>query len=491
MNNDKNLENGFKSMFDFDEIEQQDWNAPSEQVWVNIEDDLKKKNLRILMYSWISTFGIFLFCAAIYFYSSQKPTNLLSQLTKTTSEVQLQNKSFETSQSQVANQNNIITVAENKVVNNLNSITYENNKNIFENKKSSNKNIGSSKLTTLATNNVFKNQAINKNLVDNELNINGIIPIIVSSDKKEETKVNTTDVINIFESKSPSTLLEALPLVAISMLQINKTVTNEIQNLHLLTPIKVSKSLPIVVSLVANNFKLQNNIKGSVSNFDGEKLNNAFSFGINIAKPLRNSFIEIGAAYSQLNYTLNYDIALPFNGKGETQNKNGNFDNTYNGSVPTSFGNLNMQMVLARQQGHSIVQGEAIPLTAKGSERLSFINIPISWGKSIRLAPKFYATGKMTFSNNILLKASTQFEEVVSHHDAVLETLTVVKTSPKPTIWTPFLGASVGLNYNINSRLGIGATTFLQQSLQPMFKNEQYRNSPSIFGGGINLEYRF
>ena len=484
MNNDNNFGKGIKSMFDFDEIEQQDWNAPSEQVWLNIEDDLKKKNRRILMYGWVSTLGVFLFCAAIYFYSCQKPSNLLSQLTKNTTEVQVQNKFIETPQSRGANQNNVIAVD-----NNFGSNGYANKKNVLINTKSDN--IESSKSKIIEGNSDVKKQTLSIDLTDYVVNNNGIVPINVLGDEKVETKINTADALNNKDAKSPSTSVEALPLVAFTMLQNNNKVIFDVQNLPLLASIKVSKVLPIVFSLVANNFKLQNNIKGNVSNFDGEKLKNAFSLGINVAKPLRNSFIEIGAAYSELNYTLNYDIALPFNGNGETQNKNGNYDNTYNGSVPTSFGNLKMQMVLARQQGHSVTQGEAIPLTAKGLERLSFINIPISWGKNIRLAPKFYATGKMTFSNNFLLTSSTQFEEVVSHHDAVLETLTVVKSSPKPTIWTPFMGASVGINYRLSSKLGIGASTFLQQSLQPMFKSEQYNNSPAIFGGGINVEYRF
>ena len=498
MNNDNNLEKSFKSVFDFDEIEQSDWNIPSEQVWVNIEGDLKRKNRRILMYSWLSTLGVFLFCAAIYLFGYKKPENLLSQLTKSTTEIQAKTYSnFSTinaQQIQAVTQNAspvkkvqaVESIFENKVekIDNLKENKF--NQSLLDN-KFENKNASISKQTVVVNSIVTENQIPNTNLVVNDV----LVPTTESIDNKEQAVAYNNKANNVSEPRSSSSLLEALPVWTFSMLNVNKTNLLNISNLPSITPIKISKPSSIVVSVIANSFKLENRIKGNISKFDGEKLKNAFSVGINVSKPLRNSFVEIGAAYAELNYVLNYNIALLFNGNGETQNKRGNFDNIYNGSVPTSFGNLNMQMVLARQQGHSVTQGEAIPLTAKGTERLSFINIPISWGKNIRLAPKFYATGKMTFSNNFLLTSSTQFEEVVSHHDAVLETLTVVKSSPKPTIWTPFMGASVGINYRLSSKLGIGASTFLQQSLKPMFKSEQYSNTPAIFGGGINVEYRF
>ena len=244
-----------------------------------------------------------------------------------------------------------------------------------------------------------------------------------------------------------------------------------------------------VKRIITNN--LPSNIKVDFPNFDGEKSVSAYQVGLNLIKPLKKSNIEFGISLLQLRYQLEYNLALPFNIFGETYSANGEAHSTYQGNVSTSLGSLNMEMVLARQSNQNVLQGENVPISANGTETLTFINLPISWGKSIALSKKINFVPKITFNNSFQVASKTDFQSVVSHHSAVRETGTLVKNSPTPNFWTPLAGGSVELNYILTPKWTFGVDAFLHQSLQPMFKNDVYSNTPRFFGVGTNLKYSF
>lgn len=467
-----NMEQPFRSSFDFDELESEEWNTPSDDVWENIEDDLTKKKRRFAFWWWLPVAGLSTLLLLIFVNRISKNQENLNK-----------NAYFK----QEKAEKKIVQQTENgiEVSANVQKISLLDKNVQTENiKKTSSYVKNSAKLSD----NFLPKQE--KSTIENTTKVGSIF-------SENKNSVDTfSKVVSVLEKQNETPIkrvqnkdsIDFLPNLKFSISPTEKNIM--IAEVPIL--IKKPSSAPrFIFSVGANTFGLRNEIKGNVGKFDGESFDYAYSVGASIIKPFKKMFFEVGVDFSQINYKLSYDLALPFNGLGEVQNTNGSFDNTYNGSVPTSLGDLKMEMTLARSSAQVVTQGEQIPISARGSERLSFVQVPISWGRNFAIAPKWNFTGKVTLNNMFNVGSRTQFGEVISHHEGVKETKTQVKISPTPSVWCPLIGTSAELDYVLAKKWTIGANIFAQQSLIPIFKNDNYSNTPYLFGAGTNLKYRF
>ena len=478
-----NLEKKFQSQFSFDELETEDWNVPSDKVWNNIETNLQKKKRRVFFW-WFPTlaFSAALFLVFIYVENENKKSRI--SVEKVTTKNNFTNSSVETK-----TQNSNSEAA-------INSI----NPNISEKNQGDKIKSNDNKASFLSKN---KAKIVNTAVFSSENDVKSLFegkdknPSVLTYKDTELEKglsiVPNNSTVILAEEKTAREIrseenIALIPSLSIREINFLKNIQPESAYPKLRKPISKSK---FAVSLAANTFFIQDKVKGNFVKSGGESFDYAYTIGASVIKPFKRVFFEAGIGFSQMNYKLKYDLVLPFNGVGETKSTDGNFDNTYNGSVPTSLGDLKMEMVLARISSQTVQQGEQIPISANGTERLTFLQVPLSLGKNFAIAPKLSFTGKATLNNLLRVATRTSFDQVISHHDNVHETNTSVKTSPTPNAWCPFLGGSVEINYKLNSKWTISANTFAQQSLLPIFKNDKYSNTPYLLGFGTDLKYAF
>ena len=486
MNNNNNIEQRFQSVFDFDELENQDWNVPSDTVWQGVEDELKQKKRRAFFWWWFPVLAISVGGFLYLYKGEQKQQNEAAIIEKNI------NNNVKSGNENIAKDNEKVII-NNTISSESNVYAVEKTNKpatgIFSSKnKSTNKNINQSKSENINFNKKTNNENV---FSQNET-------IVIAPEKEQINNDEQKKATSIFKEKQLEILafLPNLPFLFLKNKE-KEIVLPDYAPINQIT--KTSKPKHLIIALQANTVgvkriitnNLPSNIKVDFPNFDGEKSVSAYQVGLNLIKPLKKSNIEFGISLLQLRYQLEYNLALPFNTFGETYSANGEAHSTYQGSVPTSLGNLNMEMVLARQSNQNVLQGEAVPISANGTETLTFINLPISWGKSIALSKKINFVSKVTFNNSFRVASKTDFQSVVSHHSAVRETATLVKDSPTPNLWTPLAGGSVELNYILTPKWTFGLDAFLHQSLKPMFKNDVYSNTPRFFGVGTNLKYAF
>ena len=486
MNNSNNIEQRVQSIFDFDELENQDWNVPSDIVWQGIEDELKQKKRRAFFWWWFPVLAI-AFGGFLYLCKGEQ-----NQQNKAIVNEKSSGNIVKSANESIVNDNKKEVKSNTSISKSIIYAVEKTNKSatgVFSNKnKTKNSNVKQSKNESMNLKEKTNNESV---FFQNEATL--IIP------EKEQISSDESKKMTSGLDKKILETLSFLPALPFSFLKIEEKEIASPDYAFLSPIIKTSKPKHLMIALQANTVgvkriitnNLPSNVKADFPNFDGEKSVSAYQVGLNLIKPLKKSNIEFGISLLQLHYKLEYNLALPFNTFGETYDANGEAHSTYQGNVSTSLGSLNMEMVLARQSNQNVLQGENVPISANGTETLTFINLPISWGKSIALSKKINFVPKITFNNSFQVASKTDFQSVVSHHSAVRETGTLVKNSPTPNFWTPLAGGSVELNYILTPKWTFGVDAFLHQSLQPMFKNDVYSNTPRFFGVGTNLKYSF
>jgi hypothetical protein len=502
MNND--LESLFRSSFNDENISEEDWNIPSDKVWAGVEEDLTQKKKKRFGFFWMLPFvitsGLFaLFLLSEMVFNNQKnQQNNISNQVKTTTEI----KTVVNPITDMKTSNNVIF--ENKKIDNK-KIESTANQSVVKEKP--NKQIVFSKNKNSNTSYSFEKKSISNQTPStifveenkNNTNINTVLPIgTISTEEGVVLSAEKTSNTAIVEKRIATETLELLPqdFKYLTIPELNVNIASAYASKLDFSSLKKASAKSILdyaVILSAQNFIFQNKISSNDKvDFSGEKFNLAYSYGISTAKMIgQHTFLSLGLQQSEIRYSLNYDVALPFNPQGETPNINGNFDNKYSGAIPTSQGELKMEMVLQRQAQQTVVQGEAIPLSASGMEKLKFVRIPLSIGANFFTIGKFQIINQLSFNQMINVSSETTFQSVLSHHDAVQETQTVVRLSPKPSKWTPEIGTSLGFYYPLTKKIHLGAEGFLNQSLRPMYKNTSYSNTPISYGIGANLKYKF
>ncbi len=509
----KDLESLFRSSFNDENISEEDWNVPPDKVWAGIEEDLTEKKKKRFAFFWVfpfavmgGLFALFLFSEKVFFDNKNNqnmPTINAKNIDKTTI------RSIDDTETIGKNTNGLIknVIFENKNTENNNVENTENQsaknnvagkKAIFDKKYSNPQKptmVGSFTKKSIATTNANQSFLVgnkNSNLVLSNV-VENINASIVSNNEKTD---NSEIVQNTNQKRSPLETIKSLPqdfkYLAIPELSVNiASIYASKLDYFSLEKIKPTPNYAVIVS--AQTFFVKNKIKSDGKiDFSGEKFNLAYSYGISASRMIgKRTFVTLGLQQSEIRYALNYDVALPFNPNGETTNINGNFDNKYNGAIPTSQGELKMEMVLQRQSNQVVTAGEAIPISASGIEKLKFVRIPLSIGANFFNIGKFQIINQLSFNQMINTSTETTFQSVLSRHSAVKETQTTVQNSPKPNRWTPEIGTILGFYYPLTKKMQLGAEGFFNQSLRPMYKNASYSNTPISYGIGVNLKYRF
>jgi hypothetical protein len=469
----KDLETLFRSTFEAENISDESWNVPSDLVWNEIEKDLTRKKKRRFAFFWSSTFAVLSVAFAMFFLSRKEFFISKSSTEKVVTEKE-NNKAGEINKSQIFDEKKSQTIDHQEVTNKVLISESEKAKPFISSfgKKSEPSNNSKIDFST-------KNINLSSNSINHE---NTIVPIFEKNENTEQKRVPEKTLLPI----SQDTKYLVIPELNVNIAHIY------VSNLDFSLK-KPQNSLNYATIFSAQTFLMKNKI---VSNdkvdFSGEKFNLAYTIGVGASKMIgKKTFVTLGLQHSKIEYALNYNVNLPFNQNGEKSNINGNFDNQYSGAIPTSQGEIKMEMILQRQAKQTVTQGEAIPISASGKQELKFLRIPLSIGTSFFNIGKLQIINQLSFNQMINTSSETTFQSVLSHHSAVQETQTVVRFSPKPKKWTPEIGTSIGFYFPITKKVQIGAEGFFNQSLRPMYENSSYSNTPISYGFGGNLKYNF
>lgn len=477
----KDLESIYREAFNSSQIDAEDWNLPSDSVWENIEEEIKPKKKRRILWFWLP-----MACLAMSFYIFQTFPNKNRNMS-------LEKQSMAQVAQIISTQNDLSSSAQinSDAVRNIDITTEaqktQNDKLLAERKSNSPKQVKENNRKQGLTNiNEVKEQniTINKNVLNPNIQENKTT-IAVSPTNEVSAKINPTILKDSVE------FCKILPILALQELDKKEQKPDLYIPKQLIKPYK-PKNLQLIADAYLLNIrnKTTSGIASS-TDFSGEKLRFAYQTGLAIRQSIgKFIFVELGAQYQALQYRLQYEMGLPFNGIGEMENSKGNYDNTYNGAVSTSIGELRMQMVLERQLGHSVPQGEIIPLSAEGEARLSFLRLPIAFGFNKALNSRFSINSKALFSQNININHKAQFRQVLSHHSAVKETLTEVLEAPKPKTWVPEFGFGVGVEYRLTSKWSIKADAIGIQSIKSIYQTSDFTNKHQYLGLGLGIAHR-
>jgi hypothetical protein len=464
----KDLESIYQEAFNSSQIDAEDWNLPSEIVWENVEEAIQPKQRRRIIWFWLPTLCLLMGIVGLQILPNRNKHNSLKPQAATIANIQNNNDSS-------TNSTNYDKL----------SSTYESEKKVASNaeekeKKASTTNKSSKKKTSMSF-----NASNDESFVAQTVLPSAASKVVTNEAIKE--RINDEKLL-----KDTISLCSTLPILSLHDFDLKNNNPNLNIQKQLIQPLKTN-SFQLFWNVYMLNIKNKTSTgAANTTDFSGESLKYAYQTGFTLRKNIRkNFFFEFGAQYHELQYQLKYEIGLPFNGIGETTNNKGNFDNIYNGAVTTSIGELKMQMVLERQLGHSVPQGEIIPLSAEGEARLGFLRLPIAFGFRKNISPRFSLSGKGIFIQNINIIHKAQFQQVLSHHTAVKETLTEVVASPTPNVWTPELGFGLDLEYRLTPKWSVKADVIGIKSIRHIYQNDIFTNSPKYVGGGIGLGYRF
>lgn len=463
----KDLESIYQEAFNNNSIESEDWNLPSDAVWDNIEEAIKPKQKRRFLWLWFAivclTIGsCFLFITSNY----NNPVNATTTAMPAQGMQQPNENNANNTEVQASNMSTKVK-------------TNTDNYNIPADLSKNNPTNRHHKITTSSANNsiIPLTEKFQENLFSNSINTDN--PGSIKDTQTTKIPQQRIAICDGLPRLNSSFLLSDSPALDLSI----PTVSPEISK---------NRAIELTWSAYALNVKNQtrSTTKSSAA-FSGESLKFAYQTGLTMRKHLNKSFfVEFGAQYSRLTYQLKYEMGLPFNGVGEMENDKGNYDNTYNGAVATSIGELKMQMILERQLGHSVTQGEIIPLSAEGEASISSLRLPIAFGFSKAIHHRININTKVLFLQNINLTHDAKFKQVLSHHDAVQETLTEVLASPKPNAWIPEVGLGLEVAYRLTPRWSIKAEAIGINDMRYIYQNDMFKNKHRYFGGGIGIGFR-
>ncbi len=191
------------------------------------------------------------------------------------------------------------------------------------------------------------------------------------------------------------------------------------------------------------------------------------------------------ALTSRQRFRIDYDQTI------ETQ-VGEDYESTYSLSVPTSYGNTDLEVDFRRSSSDQINQGQHVLLDVIARQRLKFINIPLMVG---------YETGKGRFSYGVQTGAAINIlNTTVVEAEVTSKSMKLRRHNNKPRItrqltetrrvgYDYLLGASIG--YHLSPSLRLSVEPVFRTNITPVVSTEDFSNSLNSFSLHIGANYMF
>ena len=202
--------------------------------------------------------------------------------------------------------------------------------------------------------------------------------------------------------------------------------------------------------------------------------------------------LETGLQYATHQLQTDYQLEVPYTQMDEYLHDDGNYDNHYNHSLPSSMGDYPALFVLSRTSDETVEEGETMNLDLSIRQRTRFLSMPIrlryGFGKG-----NFQVGVKGGIVANRTLSISSEATELVSHHDAIHQRHTSIGDPTFDNLKKTTFDYSVGLDarYFVTPRMSVSLESTYQQGITPIYQDESVKNYFRSGNLGVGLQYRF
>jgi hypothetical protein len=395
MEDNNNLNNIFRDRFNTDDIPKEKWNTPDHEVWSNIERTLPKKeekSSKSTLIPFLLSLALlsFMFLGYKYFEKAQKVMGLeiLLKECSESKEIPLNNFSAQNSIPQTSNKQN--STPQNSIVKNGKS-----SKSSFEDSQV----IKSPSLVAKGSTNI---QLSNLNKIENIMgdvkisssNVN-ILSNFGTSDpnlnKDGDNKVisiNSERELNEENKFEKGRVLKITPLNQMELIMLTSSKNRfliDFPNINspMIIPSKKTSG-PWMVGVSSGYIQWVDHKKGRLNNPLSELLldentSSSFNLQLNFKKVLHPKLsLNLGLGTYSRTQSSTYRLSLPYSTANETSHGN-EFHNYFEHSLPTSLGNINTNLTLARSISSNVTNNENVDLDFSLSNKIHAINVPVTF----------------------------------------------------------------------------------------------------------------
>ncbi|MBK8567945.1 MAG: hypothetical protein IPN76_32650 [Saprospiraceae bacterium] len=181
---------------------------------------------------------------------------------------------------------------------------------------------------------------------------------------------------------------------------------------------------------------------------------------------------------------------MPFTHNGEFQHDDGNYDNQYNHSLPSSLGEYPLQMVLTRASDATIHEGEVMDLELRIRQKTQFLSLPLQlrygFGKN-----KWQMGIRAGAIANHALNVESETPDLKPLHSAIHQRQTFVGAPAVTDLekWTFDYAFGLDMRYRISSRVALSMSTGYQQGFTPVYKDDAVKNYLQAVNLGVGFHY--
>lgn len=477
-NKDKNMEEPrgpLRKKFEYNTPDEDGWNMPSDKVWTGLSNELSasRNASRRKIRNYILVLSAFVITALMLLRECSN-RNRIQNLQK---ELQQTKESFEKLQKDCDEK----------------SSSYRNN-----DRKDTETLLAAAPLSPALkiqspVNHSFINKKHPKNVVavdthhaDEQL----VFPVTLLTQKKgNDILLQSTTVAAVGET--PISAIQTIERLA--TLQVSPVHFDTPPQIRFTNPKENRKHLPLILYGLGGISNTGNRLTGTLPDIiTRQKALTGWQTGIGIEAGIgRRWSLLTGLHYSQHRLQTDYALAVPFTHIGEYMHNDGNYDNQYQHSLPSSLGDYSLQLLLSRESTATIDEGEIIRLDLNVRQNIQQLGLPL--GIRYALGQKRWQTGISAgvVARHTLSAAAEDEPLLVSHHGAIHQRQTTVGNPSTSDMRAFTLDASLGLDfrYRLMPQLGISIGANWQKAFTPVYKDENVQSYLQSFGIHAGLHF--
>lgn len=460
------------------------WNVPSQEVWKGISNELGAKAKPSLSNNWVARMATII--AALMVILFWRECSNHRQLLGLKSEVEKVSNAYDKLQEacneKQSNAQPAALESNNSPVLNGNTPPYD--KAGLPNKETT-KNDQTVKPVILS--NTSNRSVFSSKSTSNHENAAGAFDLAPAIALATQTAEMGTPLAPVYPNQS---LLDLLPLLSLSNFDQQPTAPK--LDLHLSNPKDQGASVKFIASILGGLALTGNQLSGQKpAIIQDQKALVTWRTGLGLELPFsKNWSVITGVDFNHSRIETAYNLAVPYTHNGEFQHDDGNYDNQYNHSLPSALGNYPAQFVLTRESSSQVNEGEVMNLELTIRQKTQFLSLPLQLRYA--LGNQRWQIGARTgvFANHVL-GIQSEKPKLVSNHSAIHERHTSIGAPPLTDLqnWTFDLTLGLDLRYQLNSKLGLSATSSFQRGVTPVYKDELVKSHLYAWNIGLGIHY--
>lgn len=298
---------------------------------------------------------------------------------------------------------------------------------------------------------------------------------LVSKKQEDNLHVPQENQFDTFYKKSPD--LSQLDILFLNGLK--HPYTDPFIQLNLSKIDVVKPFVSFKTNLFAGIALTGNQLTGDIPDIiAGQKALPSYRSGVGLEMVLNPRWsIQTGVQYSATRTQTEYNLEVPYTQFNEFQHDDGNFDNHYNHSLPSTMGNYPALLTLTRPSDAMLEEEEIMPLDLTIEQQVNLISIPLQvrygFGQSLF---RFGVKGGLVANRTSSI--SSKATSLVSHHGGIHQRHTSIGDPIFENLEKTTFDYSIGLDvrYFFAPRLHGFMETSYQRGIKPIYEENDFRN---------------